>query len=158
MEIQPFETCTTYLVQNGIPDSMKTNLFGTKFTEIHFFETCTSYLVQNGIQEFTFLVRGGQRRARPARRASPAAWSRLAARWAALREGKEGRAQGRGSAEERLEHLPHSYHRRWVIWYFYTFHIFPFPAIIKHFLEYFARRPNIYLFHFLKYTVICNTF
>ena len=33
-----------------------------------------------------------------------------------MREGKEGRAQGRGSAEERLE-PPHSYHRRWVIWY-----------------------------------------
>ena len=66
----------------------------------------------------TFLVRGRPPRARPARRASPAAWSRLAARWAALREGEEGRAQGRGSAEERLE-PPHSYHRRWVIWCFH---------------------------------------
>ena len=41
-----------------------------------------------------------------------------------MREGEEGRAQGRGSAEERLE-PPHSYHRRWVIWYIYAYPAHP---------------------------------
>ena len=49
MKMQFFETCTTYLVQNVTPKSIKIQLFETKITEIHFFETCTTYLVQNGI-------------------------------------------------------------------------------------------------------------
>ena len=53
MKIQLFETCTTYLVQNGIPNSIKIPLFELKFTEVHFFETCTRYLVQTGIQKST---------------------------------------------------------------------------------------------------------
>ena len=36
MEIQLFETCTTYLVQNVIPNSIKIALFETKITEMRF--------------------------------------------------------------------------------------------------------------------------
>ena len=43
-----------------------------------------------------------------------AAWPRLAGRWAALREGKEARAQ-EGEVRTGQEEPPHSYHRRWVI-------------------------------------------
>ena len=59
---------------------------------------------------------------RPSRLAEPgrpglaglAAWPRLAGRWAALREGKEARAQ-EGEVRTGQEEPPHSYHRRWVI-------------------------------------------
>ena len=53
MEIQLLETCTTYLVQNVIPESIKNPLYETKLTTFHFFETCTTYLVQNDIQKST---------------------------------------------------------------------------------------------------------
>ena len=49
MKFQLFETCTAYLVQIVIPNSIKMLLFETKFTGIHFFHNCTTYLVQNGI-------------------------------------------------------------------------------------------------------------
>ncbi len=53
---------------------------------------------------------------RPARRASLAGWPCLAARWAA-RAGLAGGLPGRERAPAATVAPPHSYHRRWVIWY-----------------------------------------
>ena len=77
-----------------------------------------------------FLARGGPRRARPARRASLAASAGLASRRASLAahgpagcdpqvlqlavgSGRGGEGGGRADNSP----APHSYHRRWVIWY-----------------------------------------
>jgi len=53
---------------------------------------------------------------RPGRRASLAGWPCLAARWAA-RAGLAGGLPGRERAPAATAAPPHSYHRRWVIWY-----------------------------------------
>ena len=53
MEMRFFETCTRYLVQNGIPNSIKVSVFGIRIVEMQLFETCTRYLVQNGIPNST---------------------------------------------------------------------------------------------------------
>ena len=111
MEMQLFETCTTYLVQNGTPNSIKVSLFGIKSMEMQLFETCTTFLVQNGIPNSTKRClephfRSGAVQDEPGRPARPA--------WPP--EGNEGRAKEGGSAQERMA-PPHSYHRRWVIWY-----------------------------------------
>ena len=53
---------------------------------------------------------------RPGRRASLAGWPCLAARWAA-RAGLAGGLPGRERAPAATVAPPHSYHRRWVIWY-----------------------------------------
>ena len=45
-----------------------------------------------------------------------------------MREGNEGRVQEGGSAQERRA-PPHSYHRRWVIWYEY--HILVKSKVIR---------------------------
>ena len=53
---------------------------------------------------------------RPGRRASLAGWPCLAARWAA-RAGLAGGLPGRERAPAATVAPPHSYHRRWVIWF-----------------------------------------
>ena len=53
---------------------------------------------------------------RPGRRASLAGWPCLAARWAAL-AGLAGGLPGRERAPAATVAPPHSYHRRWVMWY-----------------------------------------
>ena len=53
MEDQFSDTCTTYLVQNGIPNSTEKHFLGIKIMEMQLFETCTTYLVQNGIPNST---------------------------------------------------------------------------------------------------------
>ena len=55
---------------------------------------------------------------RPGRRASLAGWPCLAARWAA-RAGLAGGLPGRERAPAATVAPPHSYHRRWVMWYEY---------------------------------------
>ena len=108
IKFQLFETCTTYLVQNGIPNSTKRDS-GTHF-----------------------VVRGSPRRARPARPASLAA---SAGRWAWPAGGLRWQPMGqlaaipscsswqwvraeveRKEAGQTTAPPPHSYHRRWVIW------------------------------------------
>ena len=114
--------------------------FGIRFMEMQLFETCTTYLVQNGIPNSTkrgpkphFVVRGGPIRAQPARPASLAA---SAGRWAWPAGGPRWQPMGQLAAISRCSSWqwvraevereeagqttappPHSYHRRWVIWY-----------------------------------------
>ena len=111
-----------------------------KIIKFQLFETCTTYLVQNGIPNSTkrgpkphFVVQGGPIRAQPARPASLAAsagrwaWPAGGPRWqpmgqlAAISRCSSWqwiRAEvGREEAGQTTAPPPHSYHRRWVIWY-----------------------------------------
>ena len=137
MDIQIFEKCTTYLVRNGIPNSIKFPRLELKITEVHFFETCTRYLDQNGIQKSTkwsldphfWSVAVQDEPGRPAGPAWPPApaWPAGGPRWRPMGQlaaiprcsswqWVRGEA-GREEAGQTTAPPPHSYHRRWVIWY-----------------------------------------
>ena len=142
IEVQIFETCTRYLVQNGIPNSIKVSLSEMKIMEIRFLDVYEVFgpkwhpEIHKRELGSTFLVRGGPRRARPARPASLAA---SAGRWAWPAGGPRWQPMGqlaaipscsswqwvraeveRKEAGQTTAPPPHSYHRRWVIWYIFN--------------------------------------
>ena len=110
-KMQLFETCTTYLVQNGTPNSIKVSLFGVGIMEMQFlrrvrrfWSKMASQIPRKGAWNHIF----GPGRSKT----SPAGPPGQPGRQRGTREERR-----RGAAHRRgWRPPPHSYHRRWVIW------------------------------------------